>query len=106
MNLEFDEIEAFIQFFLAEKQWRHSLLFKFGVSWFWESILSGQYSTAKPSSKEKAERFEIGACLNPFELFDVSYYKSVQLSLTWIFGCSIVLENLCNLKLIQQIYAI
>ena len=34
MNLEFDEIEAFIQFFLAEKQWRHSLLVKFGKQVF------------------------------------------------------------------------
>ena len=36
-----------------------------------------------------------------FELFDVSYYKGVQLILTWNLSVSIVLENLCDLKLMQ-----
>ena len=36
MNLEFGKIAPLIQFFLAENQWRHSLLFRFGKRVFRE----------------------------------------------------------------------
>ena len=70
------------------------------ISWFWESILSGTVINSQTFLGRKSRKIWNRDLSKSFELFDVSYYKGVQLSLTWIFECFNYLENLCNLTLL------
>ena len=79
------------------------------ISWFWESILSGTVINSQTFVGRKSRNIWNRDLSKSFELFDVSYYKGVQLSLTWIFECfscfrksmqlKINATNLCNLML-------
>ena len=57
------------------------------ISWFWESILSGTVINSQTFFGRKSRKIWNRNLSKSFELFHVSHYKEVQLSLTWIFEC-------------------
>ena len=63
------------------------------ISWLWESILSGTVINSQTLLRRKSQKIWNRDLSISFELFDVSYYKRVQLSLTWIFECFNYLEE-------------
>ena len=52
---------------------------------FWESILSGTVINSQTFLGRESRKIWNWDLSKTFELFDVLYYKRVQLSLTWIF---------------------
>ena len=54
---------------------------------FWESILSGTVINSQTFLGRESQKIWNRDLSKSFELFDVLYYKRVQLSLTWIFQC-------------------
>ena len=71
----------------------------YSISWFWESILSGTVIDSQTFLGRKSRKIWNRDLSKSFKLFDVSYYKGVQLSLTWIFECFNCFRKSMQLKI-------
>ena len=102
-NLSFTKPQAFsdleIFSWKTVTPWLVGQIWEAGISWFWENILSGTVTNSQTFLRIKSRKIWNRDLSKSFEMFDVSYYKGVQLSLTWIFECFNCFRKSMQLKI-------